>query len=629
MDNPYISRGPVRQPEMFFGREHELNEIVAFIRGNQSISFIGPRKIGKTSLLFHIIRPQIWSQIGLGDDNLFIYFDCEVLGDLSHNEIFREFSQEMAIVLEERNVEPEANLEKAIQDPSRLSWERALRSLNRRGLRVILILDEFERLSTNEQLDVNFFNALRSAAGRYQLAFITASAHPLIQLTYSGRSQDILSSPFFNIFAPLFLGLMPENEARQLIQEPAQHAGSPFSEDQANFIYSLVGGHPLGLQVACFHALNSDGGFEEIKNQTIAELDSHYQYYWNNLSTAEKGTLFHLNDAATRSLADTTLRGMLRDLIQKCLLIRDDETYRHVSQTWANFVEHQQLSNPPVFSVNMIDSGSRIGAYEVIEPLARGGMSEIYKGKHTRLDREVAIKVLPTSLADEADFRDRFEREAKAVASLRHPNIVQVYDFGDIDDTYYMVMELIQGNDLDAIIEENIAMSMEMTLAITSQISSALDYAHQQTIIHRDVKPSNVIIEGKGDNLRAILTDFGIAKIRARDTSATKTGVMMGTTNYIAPEQIRSAGEVNSRADIYSLGVMLFQMLTGRLPFEGDNPGSIMIAHLQDHPPDPRDVNPNIPANVALGILQALDKEPQKRQGKSSELIDILRVAIS
>ena len=168
-----------------------------------------------------------------------------------------------------------------------------------------------------------------------------------------------------------------------------------------------------------------------------------------------------------------------------------------------------------------------------------------------------------------------------------------------------------------------------MTLAITSQISSALDYAHQQTIIHRDVKPSNVIIEGKGDNLRAILTDFGIAKIRARDTSATKTGVMMGTTNYIAPEQIRSAGEVNSRADIYSLGVMLFQMLTGRLPFEGDNPGSIMIAHLQDQPPDPRDVNPNIPANVALGILQALDKEPQKRQGKSSELIDILRVAIS
>ena len=183
MDNPFISRGPVRNPEMFFGRVHELNEIAAFLRGNQSVSIVGPRKIGKTSLLFHLLRPKTWTSLGLDDNNLFVFLDCEVLGDLAVEEIFGEFANEMAATLEDRGLEPEPALERAIQNPTRLLWERALRRVNQRDLRVVIVLDEFERLSTNINLDVNFCNALRSAAGRYQLAFLTASAHPLIQLT--------------------------------------------------------------------------------------------------------------------------------------------------------------------------------------------------------------------------------------------------------------------------------------------------------------------------------------------------------------------------------------------------------------------------------------------------------------
>jgi tRNA A-37 threonylcarbamoyl transferase component Bud32 len=628
MDNPYISRGPVQNPDMFFGRVQELNEISAFLRGNQSVSIVGPRKIGKTSLLYHLMRPTSWTHYNLGEDNLFVYFDCEVLGDLDHNQLFGEFASEIEISLDERDLPPEPDLEKAIADPSRLAWERALRRLNKRGLRVILILDEFERLSTNKNLDVNFFNALRSAAGRYQLAFLTASAHPLIELTYAKRSQDILSSPFFNIFAPLFLGLMPAEEAQQLIHEPAKKVGNPFSDEEVEFIHTLVGGHPFGLQVACFHAMDKSKGLPNVENHTCSELDSHYQYYWNNLDHAEKATLFHLGDAASRSLSDTTLRGLLRDLEQKCLLVRAGDAYQHTSKAWGNFVNQQQVSTPVFSSFNPINAGLQIGSYEVSESISRGGMSEIYRGRHTRLDREVAIKVLPASLAEESDFRSRFESEAKAVAGLRHNNIVQVFDFGDIEGTYYMVMELVRGQDLDSMLDKSPALSAKNVLGIASQVADALDYAHKMNLIHRDIKPSNVMIEGSEHDLRAVLTDFGIAKIRARDTSATKTGVLMGTMNYIAPEQIRSAGEVDWRADIYSLGVMLFQLLTGQLPFQGENPGSVMVAHLQEPPPDPRQFSPDISPAAAAAILRALDKEPQNRQSTACELVDSVIAAM-
>jgi tRNA A-37 threonylcarbamoyl transferase component Bud32 len=625
MDNPYISRGPVRSPEMFFGRVHELNEIAAFLRGNQSVSIVGPRKIGKTTLLFHLLRPETWEQFNLGKENLFIYFDCEVLTDLGHTEIFGTFIAEMEAAFDERGFAPEPVLAKALENPSRMAWERSLRRLNQRGMRIVLVLDEFERLSTNTSLDVNFFNTLRSAAGRYQLAFITGSAHPLIQLTYSGRSQEILSSPFFNIFAPLFLGLLSEEEARQLIREPAMRIGAQFPDDAENFIYDLVGGHPLALQVACFHALDTPDDQEEIERCTRDELNAHFQYYWNNLTPTEKDTLHHLNNAATRSLTDTTLRGVLRDLIQKSLLIRDGETYRYPSRAWAGFVKGQQLTPPPTLSgIGGFSTLGQIGQYEIVEPLARGGMSEIYKGRHTRLNRTVAIKVLPSSLANESDFRARFEREARAIASLRHNHIVQVFDFGDVQDTYYMVMEFIEGQDLSMQMHNCGPMPIERVRLLATQIADALDYAHNQGFVHRDVKPSNIMLEPEDTGFRAVLTDFGIAKLRVGDTGATKTGMLMGTLNYIAPEQIRSSGQVDKQADIYSLGVVLYQMLTGELPFIGDNPGNVMMAHMQQPAPDPRKLVPDLSEGVALAILRALEKEPGDRQASAGELAQAL-----
>ncbi len=642
MTNPYVSRGPVRAPEMFYGRTHELEEIVAFLKGNQSISVVGPRKIGKTSLLFNLTRPAVRARLELGPEFVICYLDCEVLGGSNHEEIFGQFAAEIATTLEEQGLPAEPALDAVVEAPNRMALERAVRKLNQRGLRVILMLDEFERLSTNANLDVNFFNALRSAAGRYQLAFVTASAQPLIQLTYSSRSQDILSSPFFNIFAPLFLSLLPENEALALIQEPSRQAGINFTAPTQDFLYALAGGHPLALQVACFHAFNifSENPQAELKEiqleieqRTNQEMAAHYEYYWRNLTLAEQNTLQQLNDVVTRAVADTTLRGILRDLVQKGMLVMDGLTYRYPSRSWGNFVAAQEVARPTPSQIGGVLTGTFIGPYEVLEPLGRGGMSEVYKGRHGRLERMVAIKVLPATLAEESDFRKRFEREARGVAALHHPNIVQMFDFGDLGGTYYMVMEYIDGKDLAQTINEYGQMPLQVVDPIVKDLSSALDYAHSQGFIHRDVKPSNVLLQPAARGLgrqdparlyRAVLTDFGIAKMVGGDTGATKTGLMMGTLNYMAPEQIRSAGDVDGRADIYALGVMLFQMLTGQLPFCVDNPGAMMLAHLQTPAPDPRILRPDLPEITALAILRSLEKEPDDRFATAGEMAEAL-----
>jgi hypothetical protein len=634
---------------MFFGRVHELQEIVAFLNGNQSVSVVGPRKIGKTSLLFHLLRSQTRAAIGLKDENLLVYLDCEVLGSGSHEEIFGALAAEIAAALDERGLPSEAELENAQERPSRLSFERAVRKLNQRGLRVVLVLDEFERLSTNPSLDVNFFNALRSAAGRFQLAYVTASAQPLIQLTYSGRSQEILSSPFFNIFAPVHLGLLPEAEARQAICAPSERDWIGFPKTVEDLIYDLVGGMPLGIQVAGFHAwelLHSDPtpDLAEIERRTLQELTPHFEYYWHNLSLSEQDALRRIQDVAMRASSDTTLRTLLRDLVQKCLLTHEGGAYRYPYRAWSAFVSGQTIPAALMPQPDGSLTGTQLGPYQVLELLGRGGMAEVYKGRHSRLERSVAIKILPARLnvdAGQGQFAQRFEREARAVASLRHPNIVEVFDFGDIQGTYYMVMEFVRGQDLARLLRSQGALPYDEAKPILRELAGALDYAHGQGLVHRDIKPSNIMLEGldnSADNsaetafrrrpsYRVVLTDFGIAKILGGDTAATQAGMLMGTLDYMAPEQIRSAAEVDLKADIYALGVVTFQMLTGQLPMKGDNPGAVMMAHLQIPAPDPRTLLPDLPECAALAILRALEKDPAERFASAGGFVNSLFAA--
>lgn len=615
--NPYIYRGAVRAPEMFFGRQHEQQEIAAFLNGNQSVSIVGPRKIGKTSLLMHLTRPQTWPTLGLNDNNLFVYLDCEVLGESNHEEIFGHLASEMQIALEDRDLPEEPALALAVEAPSRLSFEGAIRKLNRRELRIVIILDEFERLSANASLNVNFFNALRSAAGRYQLVFLTASSRPLIQLTYSGRSQEILSSPFFNIFAPVFLRLLNEEEAHQLIRVPAQRSGRAFSPEMEQFIYALAGGHPLALQVAAFHAWEvAAAGPEaemEISRRAMQELHAHFQYYWHNLSHQEQRTLRTVRIAPERDLEDTTLREVLRELVQKSLLVPGTNQYRYPSRAWADFVSLQTPTTSDAIGPSHELSGASFGAYEVMELIGRGGMAEVYRGRHIHLKRTVAIKILAASLAEDADSRQRFEREAQAVATLDHENIVHVYDFGFTNSSCYMVIEYIEGQTLADYLILNGRLTLEQALPILQDVADALDYAHAQQVVHRDVKPSNIMLQMTEARPcpKAFLTDFGVAKIRTGLT-ATRSGIV-GTLEYMAPEQIVDSRQVDHRIDVYAMGVIAFQMVTGRLPFSGDNPGAIVMAHVGTPVPDPLRDNPDLAPEVARAIQKALAKDPKDR----------------
>ncbi|NUM47455.1 MAG: protein kinase [Anaerolineales bacterium] len=632
MKNPYISRGPIRNAELFYGRHHELQELSAFLQGNQSVSIVGPRKIGKTSLLYHLMRPTTWTQLGLNGNFLFVYLDCEVLANSTHDEIFGELAVGMINALEERQLPPEPALEKALETPSRLAFETAVRRLNQRNLRVVLMLDEFERLSTNPNLDVNFFNTLRAAAGRYQLIYLTASATPLIQLTYAVRSHEILSSPFFNIFAQHFLSLMPDEEARQLIQTPAQQNGKPLSQDIVEFLLKFAGGHPFCLQVACYQAYDTLEKIEEIRQRAMRVLDSHFEYIWRNLNELEQQVLANLPAILARLAQDTTQAHILRDLTHKCLLLRENGQFRFAYQALADYVGTLSNNNPLSSQKWKPDhaDGAKIGPYEIQNLIARGGMAEVYKGIHSRLGRPVAIKVLPPQLAGEGDFRRRFEREAQAVAALKHTNIVQVFDFGEYNYTCYLVMEYVDGKDLTNYLREHPGpMPFSMAVSLLKEVASALDYAHAQGVVHRDVKPSNILLESRATAtpkqfpFRAILTDFGIAKLITSKVSNTGTG-MMGTLDYMAPEQIKSAKTVEHYADIYALGVLAYRLITGVLPFTGGHPGEVLQGHLHQPVPDAREVVPGLPPHVSFVLQQSMAKDPTQRFASAGGMVKAL-----
>ena len=273
--------------------------------------------------------------------------------------------------------------------------------------------------------------------------------------------------------------------------------------------------------------------------------------------------------------------------------------------------------------------GKTLGNYRVLEQLGRGGMAAVYKAYQPALERYVAIKVIHEQLAaqDEQFFR-RFHREAKAVASLHHPNIVPVFDFGVEGDVPYMVMEYLQGHSLKAELQglnvRGQTLPLHEVVRIIRDVAAAVDYAYHQGIVHHDLKPDNVMLTTKGET---ILTDFGIAKI-AGGTQVTASGAVMGTPLYMSPEQ--GKGERgDQRSDVYSLGVMLYEMVTGRVPFEADTPLAVIFKHISDPLPLPRSLNPAIPERVEQVILKALAKAPADRFQTTAHMARALEVAIT
>ncbi|MBI3162902.1 MAG: serine/threonine protein kinase [Chloroflexi bacterium] len=268
-------------------------------------------------------------------------------------------------------------------------------------------------------------------------------------------------------------------------------------------------------------------------------------------------------------------------------------------------------------------TGSTLSSYRDLKLIGRGGMAEIYRAVSPTQERNVAIKVLKTALAGEEQFRRRFMREAEVVTRLEHPNIVRVMDYGSEGDAYYIVMELLSGPDLNRMLKDEKRIALPDTVNLLRGVADALDYAHQNGLVHRDVKPSNVMMDSSTSPRRVVLTDFGIAKISDAHTRITNTG-MVGTFDYIAPEQIQASAEVDGRADIYALGVMAYQMLTGTLPFERPNTGALLLAHLNSPAPDARELVRDLPRSIAHSLQRAMAKEPKDRFATAGEFVSAL-----
>ncbi|MCK4416578.1 MAG: protein kinase [Candidatus Latescibacteria bacterium] len=263
-----------------------------------------------------------------------------------------------------------------------------------------------------------------------------------------------------------------------------------------------------------------------------------------------------------------------------------------------------------------------IGHYQIRRLLGEGGMGEVYKAYDSALDREVALKVLSERLAREKRNRERFYQEARSAASLNHPNVVTIHDVGEKDGVPYFVMEYLQGTVLSRVIKKSAGnrLPTERALDLTRQICQALNAAHRRGILHRDIKPDNVMVAPDGT---AKVLDFGIASI-ARSTTLTKANELLGTVEYMAPEQLLADG-VDQRSDIYSLGVVLYEMLTGELPFTGTTPAAILYQQLEEKPTPPGNLNTSIPISVEKIVLKALSKDPNQRYQSASEMLEDIR----
>lgn len=270
--------------------------------------------------------------------------------------------------------------------------------------------------------------------------------------------------------------------------------------------------------------------------------------------------------------------------------------------------------------------GATLGGCQIMRLIGKGGMASVYHGYQPHLDREVAVKVLPPYYAADSIFVERFQREARAMARLRHPNVITIFDLGEQGQWLFIVMEYITGGNLRQRLQRQTIPWPEI-IAIFHDLAQALDFAHDQGIVHRDVKPVNVLIDDQSTRQRAVLSDFGIARMLETSAHLTRTGAGVGTPEYMAPEQCRGL-EVDARADIYALGVMLYEVLCGHPPFIAAEYTAIAHAHIYEPVPAPSLLNPHVSLPVQAVVLKALQKRPEQRFATAGEMVLALDQAL-
>lgn len=638
LTNPFFNRQRIVDPDFFCGRDGEIEALYSAIATHQCRSIVGDRKLGKSSLLTHLSCPPTLRQHGLDPEKfIFLYIDLEGMANISYDEFWPEIIDRLEPLLPENQTELR-NLTHSLALERELRFtqvRRLFRRIERAGLSLVIMFDEFESLAANSDFDAGFYGELRSLAGELGVIYITASKQSLYNLTY--KHAETLSSPFFNIFSEIRVGLMPRPEGAQLLQKlSSRPEQAPFAPDQIKLLLEMAGTHPFFLQIAGSHlytgraeGLNGEALTRQVARRFLAEAEDHFRYLWRQLSEMEQVALRH----PTTIPAGTRLQ-LYKQLQTKALLHEEKEGHwQPFSQSFAEFVERTdvQVERRPARDSSTSDlTGATLGNYRILAPLGRGGMAVVYKGYQPSLDRYVAIKVISHTIADDQMFVERFQREAAAVAQLRHQHIVQMFDFGVQDDISYMVMEFIDGSTLKDRLtnlrESQRAMSLAEVRQIIADIAAALDYAHAHSIVHRDIKPANIMLRREerlarltgGSPFAAVLTDFGVARMM-EGVQLTGTGATIGTPDYMSPEQARG-DPAGTASDVYSLGIVLYEMLCGELPFIAESPMAVLLKHIQADPPSLLQRAPQLPAGLEAILKRALSKDPEKRFPTAGQL---------
>jgi serine/threonine-protein kinase len=641
--NPYLNRVMIREVAEFFGRRREVAKIFARIGASrpQSVAIVGERRIGKSSLLNHLYHPEIRRQhLENADAYTFVLVDLQEQREIG----IQAFFETVFHGIERALARPGPADVPATYEGAR----QAFLQLQDEGRKLILLFDEFDAITKNPNFPEEFFSFLRAVANKYDIAYVTTSGRDLQQLCHTERIAD---SPFFNIFSNLFLTRFERDEALALIQDPSSRAGiglTPYVPD----ILDLAGLFPFFLQMACsaFFEQLAEGSALDLGRARASfqeEAEPHFKYIFEHFDDDQRGVLRDLADG--RSVPPNRSY-LLSRLKRDGYLIEEGDRLRVFSSAFAEVLERGQASSAQVrtptsgaadgrSATTRPDSlvGQQLGPYEVLSLLGAGGMGEVYRALDRKLNREIALKVLPASFVHDADRLARFEREARLLAALSHPHIAAIYGLEESQEIRGLVLELVEGPTLADWIARGPGtrrMSINSSLTIGRQIASALEAAHSKGIIHRDLKPANIKLQqSPGSRSSAAphrspqeifvkVLDFGLAKAFVGDQSKddqnltetvaiTVPGLIVGTPAYMSPEQLRG-GTLDNRADIWAFGCVLYELLTVRRAFAAASTSDI-IAEVLNGEPDWQQLPPDTPSEIQRLLSRCLQKDSRRR----------------
>ena len=637
--NPYLNRVAIQDPDQFFGRAREVSKIFSRIGASrpQSISVVGERRIGKSSLLHYINNSQVRARhFDQPESYAFVFIDLQQKRRLTLIEFFKELFAQLSRETGDKAFKK--------SQPSFDALRAALETFRKDGRKLIVLFDEFDAITTNRAFDLEFYSFLRSIANNYDVAYITSSARDLQELCHT---QLIADSPFFNIFTNVFLRAFTRKEALDLITRPSAQAALPL-EGYARRITEIAGYFPYFLQIACSayfdHLLENDGKLdrEEVEATFLDEAKGQFRFIWDHLSDSGRRAIreFHENGRVEKEHEH-----IWEDLKRAGYFVQDDRGPRVFSTLFSSVISRPRIittelrdtdraamavhdgRTEKVAAPPLIEPQGHIGRFEIRRSLGAGGMGEIFESYDTELERIVAIKVLATKHIEDETMKQRFLREARMASQLNHPNIATIHEIGEASGNPYIVMEYVEGQTVSERLEGG-PLPLSEILDFGVQAADALAEAHECGVVHRDIKCSNIMITSRG---KVKVLDFGLAKPqsilnRAADkTRLTESGVLLGTVSYMSPEQATGNGEVTHLADIFSLGVVLYEMTTGRLPFEGETYFQTIEAIKKRAPSPIKKHRNDTPEGLAVIIERLLRKSPAERYQACSEVADDLR----